>query len=216
MRHLKNYVNYKIFESNENQLQKANELYNYINDNLPEDKYDYITTPRTNHSDFGDSTYFSVKTKHMPVEGYKFRISDHSVTNIDRIYNEIHYNYDSNIKRVYNELLDRIKIDTENAEKREKLFNKEKSLQEKVDKFWNEIKNDFKNLQFKRNFRTYQDIKEFNKPHRSNIYQKPLGNNAYYYEWTEKRAENSIGKYKPSNEYIIKYLAPKYNKEFNI
>lgn len=203
----------RINEGNDKQLQKANELYNYIIHNLPEKLYDYITEPRTNHSNFGDSTYFKVITKERPVEGYKFRISDHSVTNIDRMRDEIHYDENSNIESIYNELLHRINNDIKNSEKRKKEWEEEKKRIKKLNNFWDKVKDDFKDLQFKVNNRTYQELDVFSKPHRSNIYQKSISGGAYYYEWTEEKDPKSLGKYKPSYEYIEKYLIPKYSNK---
>lgn len=50
--------------------------------------FSYVGSSMTN----GSSVYFKVSRKGGKGEALKFRISDHSVTNVNRVQNEIHYN----------------------------------------------------------------------------------------------------------------------------
>lgn len=65
--------------------------------------FSYVGSSTTN----GSSVYFKVSRKGGKGEALKFRISDHSVTNVNRVQNEIHYNrYDPEMTRnqIYYEL----------------------------------------------------------------------------------------------------------------
>lgn len=195
----------------EKQQRKAKQVINYLIENLPKDKYSFISyKPTTSETKFGTSTYFSVENKDL--EGYKFRISDHSVTNQDRMFGEIHYDEDTYPKELLDILLKRISNDKKDVEIQNKKFDKTVEITKKLKSFWEEIKQKYEGLGFHRMDRTFQDLETFlsKKDYTKNIYQEKLDNNAFRYEWTEPLNINPNGKKKPSLKYIENYLIPKH------
>jgi hypothetical protein len=197
-------ISFKDIEK-QRQQKKANELKNY----LVKEGF-VVSNPNTSITDFGVSTYIYLIDKFNV--NRKFRISDHSVTNIDRVFGEYHYRENSDI----NNLVKRVKDDIEETSK---LVSKRKELSDLDDKRtidadnkWDKIKSDFKDLCFKKNDRTYQNIEEFSKnKNRTNIYQRFIeknrfGEDAFYYEWTEPKNQYELCKDKPSREFIENYV----------
>ena len=197
----------KLYENivEERQQRKAKQL----RDALIKEGF-YVGNPNTSITDFGVSTYISFDDKFD--QHRKFRISDHSVTNFDRVFGEYHYNEESDI----NEIIKKVKKDIEDFGKltseRKKLFDLDNTRTIKANKKWDEIKPKFQGLCFKINHRTYQTIEEFSKnKNRTNIYQKFIGKNrfgenAYYYEWTEPKNECEFCELNPSRDFIENYI----------
>ena len=154
-------------------------------------------------------TFFGVSTYILGDNDLKLRISDHGVSNLDRVWNEIHYSLNTPISDIVNrvnnkqakiEEVHQKRIDSENLKQQ-----REKLAEEK----WGRIKHLFHGMVFKKIDRTYQDFETFSKGgggNRSNIVQKTVGNKfgniAYSYEWTETDAHDGRGKEKPSIEFI--------------
>lgn len=171
-----------------------------------------VSQPSTSITKFGVSTYIGFYDEFYVYR--KFRISDHSVTNIDRIFNEYHYNENSDV----NDIILRVERDIEETEKRnlerKKINQLDDERTELCNNKWEIIKDNFVGLSFKKNDRTYQNLEEFSKnKNRSNIFQKALslnkmGEMAYSYEWTEPINSNEFPNLKPSREFIEQYVIP--------
>lgn len=191
-------------EEKETQQKKANELREIL---LKEGFK--VSQPNTSITNFGVSTYIGFYDDYNVYR--KFRISDHSVTNTDRIFNEYHYGFQSNLHKLVDLVKKNIEETKEIVEKRKETYRLEDEKNKKLDKKWDLIKHKFEGLCFKKNERTYQDLNEFSKnKNRSNIYQRLIEKNkfgeiAYYYEWTEPKNPNELCKEKPSMEYIEQY-----------
>jgi len=187
-----------------NQQEKANELRSAL---LKEGFF--VNQPNTSITDFGVSTYISFIDEFNVYR--KFRISDHPVTNHERISNEYHYSQNTDV----NKLVESVKRDIEETRKnnliRIDLEAKDKERTLLANEKWERIKVDFEGLCFKKNDRIYQDLTKFSEnKNRSNIYQKALDNNRYgetpyYYEWTESKNSNEYCSEKPSREFIENY-----------
>ena len=143
-------ISYKDIEK-QRQHKKAKELKNAL---ITEGFI--VSNPNTSITDFGVSTYIYLIDKFNVSR--KFRISDHSVTNLDRIFGEYHYTEKSNIEN----LIKRVKNDIEETSKlvfkRKELFDLDNKRTIDADNKWNRIKFDFNGLCFKKNDRTYQNI----------------------------------------------------------
>ncbi len=171
-----------------------------------------VSQPSTSITKFGVSTYIGFYDEFYVYR--KFRISDHSVINIDRIFNEYHYNENSDV----NDIILRVERDIEETEKRnlerKKINQLDDERTELCNNKWEIIKDNFVGLSFKKNDRTYQNLEEFSKnKNRSNIFQKALslnkmGEMAYSYEWTEPINSNELPNLKPSREFIEQYVIP--------
>jgi hypothetical protein len=170
----------------------------------------FVSNPNTSITNFGVSTYIYFDDKFNIHR--KFRISDHSVSNIDRIFGEYHYTENTDI----NSLVDIVKKDIKETEKkvieRKILFDIDNDRTDLANDNWQKIKDNFSGLCFKKNDRTYQNLNEFSKnKNRTNIYQKIIeknrfGEEAFYYEWTEPKNANELCKDKPSREFIENYI----------
>lgn len=184
-------------EKKSSQQSKANELCQELEKNgfVP-------SSPYTNESNFGMSTYVYFLDE-TGVQR-KFRISDHSVTNLDRVLNEYHFSNKTDIKS----FVESIKFDIERSKERARLFAEKCKAQDdrivKLDAFWAKIKDNFLGLTFKKNNRTYQTLEQISRPERSAIFQKLVDpvKKAYAYEWAEKATVNEVANTKPSYDYI--------------
>lgn len=162
-------------------------------------------------------THFGVSVYIQGALGVKFRLSDHDVTNIHRIFGENHINL--NTKPEY--VLRVVKEAEELARERTKKFDAEHERIKTLDAKWERIRGHFEGLTFKHVDRTYQTMDAFlkkgedNGVPRTNVFQKELepgyGQTAYYYEWTEPiQKRNPLNPYqsyskptlKPSYDYI--------------
>ncbi|MEA5111652.1 hypothetical protein SDC9_17710 [bioreactor metagenome] len=156
-------------------------------------------------TDFGVSTYV------QELSGAKFRISDHSISNSERMRTEIYFDFNSDVKELAKAFKkERVKRN-ELADERAMEYNERKRS---IDEKWERVKPFFKGMVFKKNNRTYQDFDVFSaNKNRINIQQWPLlkgktGDKAYEYEWAEKTEYDkwghptNIGNEKPSDRYI--------------
>lgn len=149
---------------------------------------------------FGASTYI-----HGDL-GIKFRLSDHDITNFDRINSEIPISLSTSIESILKMANDK-KKQVESIKDKRRL---EKERYDKLDEKWEYVKDKYKGLVFKKNDRTYQKYDEFSKGgklERTNILQTHIdtdrrGVKAFSYEWSEPDGGNGIGSKKPSYEYI--------------
>lgn len=198
-------ISYKDIEK-QRQQKKANELKNA----LVKEGF-FVSNPNTSITDFGVSTYIYLIDKFNV--NRKFRISDHSVTNLDRIFGEYHYTEKSNIENIVKEVKNDIEETSKLVSKRKELFDLDDKRTIDADNKWDKIKSDFDGLCFKKNDRTCQNIEDFSKnKNRTNIYQRFIeknrfGEDAFYYEWTEPKNANELCKDKPSREFIENYIS---------
>lgn len=187
----------QFYAKKEVQQQKSKELFDELKKNgfTP-------SNPYTNESSFGTSTYINFIDESGVQR--KFRISDHSVTNINRIMDEYHYSQNTNIKSLVESVKKDVQLSKERAEKLKKQWKEQADRYKRLDEFWETIKVNFEGLTFKRNDRTYQDLEQFSKPERSNILQRVIDplKKAYSYEWTEQIKPNELPKKKPSYDFI--------------
>ena len=186
------------------QYEKADELWKALNDAGFTD----MTISRS-ITNFGVSTYVQGQY------GLKYRISDHSVTNTNRVLDEIHFGFNTPIQP----LVELAKIKKERIEARqafvEEQLKAEKERAIAAMEKWQRIKSNFEGFVFKKNNRTYQDFATFSaagSAPRSNVYQKVIGEGygqkAFYYEWAEPTEYDKFGNATnygnsvPSIEYI--------------
>ena len=161
----------------------------------------YVSEPNTSITDYGVSTYLTYKD--LNGEEYKFRISDHSVENIDRLLNEFHYNENTNLDELLNKFTGRVIGSAYNKSQRDTLFKKAKL---KDDYLFGKrellLSGQFKNSTFSKYERTFMNLSEFKSKHpdATNILQIPDGN-AFYYEYETKRNKNEAQQ-KPTLKYI--------------
>lgn len=146
-------------------------------------------------TDFGVSTY---------VQGYglKFRISDHSVTNVHRIMNEDFFTYDSDVEKLADYAKEHYDVIQERVRKREEEMNRCRQKEKELDNYWESISGDFDGKVFGENRRTYAKPDEFAAKHPEwmDIYAVDLGGGAYAYEWAQKK--NGYGRTKPSYAWL--------------
>jgi GNAT superfamily N-acetyltransferase len=186
------------------QKKKANEL----REELLKNGF-YVNQPNTSITNFGISTYIGFYDEFNVYR--KFRISDHSVTNLDRVFNEYHYNENTDIEKLVESVKKDIEVTKKKVSDWNDLHEQDKKRTELANEKWERIKNNFDGLCFKVNNRTYQDLEKFSEnTKRSNIFQKALDNNRYgetpyYYEWTEPKTENDYCNSKPSREFIEQF-----------
>jgi hypothetical protein len=179
----------------------------------------FASNPYTSITNFGVSTYIHFDDKFNVHR--KFRISDHSVSNYDRIFGEYHYTENTDVNSLVHIVKKDIEETEQNVIEREKIHSADADRTILADDNWEKIKKRFNGLCFKKNERTYQVLNEFSKnKNRTNIYQKIIGKNrfgedAFYYEWTEPKNPNEICKDKPSREFIENYIF-KYDNGGNI
>lgn len=196
-------------EESKKQFRKALDVMNFFKENGIE----VSSAPSRSITNFGVSTYFNVYT---PYTTEKFRISDHEVTNIDRVWNEIHYGYNDTPELLLESHLRRHKKDSENARIRKEMYANERDKRNALIDYWNSISDYFQGLEFKRVGRTYQGLEKHlsNKPNAKNVYQKDAGGGAFYYEWTEPINKDVIYRpnLKPSLDYIENYLMKHYKQ----
>lgn len=198
-------ISYKDIEK-QRQQKKAKELKNAL---IKEGFI--VSNPNTSLTDFGVSTYIYLIDKFNVSR--KFRISDHSVTNLDRVFGEYHYNEKSDVNSIIKNVKNDIDETAKLVSKRKELSDLDNKRTIEADNKWDKIKSDFKDLCFKKNDRTYQNIEEFSKnKNRANIYQRFIeknrfGEDAFYYEWTEPKNANELCKDKPSREFIENYVS---------
>lgn len=186
------------------QYEKADELWKALNDAGFTD----MTISRS-ITNFGVSTYVQGQY------GLKYRISDHSVTNTNRVLDEIHFGFNTPIQP----LVELAKLKKERIEARqafvEEQLKKEKERADAAMEKWQRIKHNFEGFVFKKNNRTYQDFATFSaagSATRLNVYQKAIGQGygqkAFSYEWTEPTEYEKFGNATnygssvPSIEYI--------------
>jgi hypothetical protein len=212
-----------ILDESELQINKANEL----RDALVKEGFK-VSNPIHSKTNFGRSTYlYLLDEDGNHNEAKKLRISDHN-TGAERFWNEYHYTQKSNV----NDIIDWVKSDIVKAENKYK-ERLEKELPEKIRrenayKYWDTIKHQFDDYEFKIVDKTYQNLEEFKnaKPKfgiiplkRTNIYQKKLvkgrnGEQAFSYEFTIPKKEGYIyyGKNLPSVDWIEWYRSNIENK----
>lgn len=146
-------------------------------------------------TDFGVSTY---------VQGYglKFRISDHSVTNVHRIMNEDFFTYDSDVEKLADYAKEHYDAIQERVREREEEMNKRRQKEQELDNYWESISGDFDGKVFGENRRTYAKPDEFaaKHPEWTDIYAVDLGGGAYAYEWAQQK--NGYGRTKPSYAWL--------------
>lgn len=154
-------------------------------------------------------TFFGVSTYILGDNDLKLRISDHGVSNLDRVWNEIHYSLNTPISDIVNRVNNKQAKIEEAHQKRIDSENLKQQREKLAEEKWGRIKHLFHGMVFKKIDRTYQDFETFSKGgggNRSNIVQKTVGNKfgniAYSYEWTEPDAHDGRGKEKPSIEFI--------------
>ena len=149
-------------------------------------------------TDFGVSTYVQNSNE------LKFRISDHSVTNINRIINEVPFGYNTSIKSLADYALKVHKEKEKRERQRLEMWEKEKQERQELDTYWESIKDNFKDVVFKRNNRTYQDFDKFSQSgdrKKIAVYQKEINNGAYEYEWAEPVTITYIGKWRHADNH---------------
>lgn len=86
------------WESSENRISNIDAQTNFISEYI--EKNGFYTSINHSRTSFGNSNYIyaSDKENSFQSESKKIRISDHSVSNFDRLFNEVHVSYDSNIE----------------------------------------------------------------------------------------------------------------------
>ena len=172
----------------------------------------YVYEPNTSITEYGVSTYLTYRD--LNGEEYKFRISDHSVENYDRLMNEFHYDKDTNLDALVKKFQSRVignayyKNERDNMFKRAKI--KEKYLMDNREKL---VNGKLKGLNFGKYERTKMDLNEFRAkhPNATNILQIKDGN-AFYYEYAIPKDKNEAQN-KPTLKYVenINNLIDKYN-----
>ncbi len=199
------YAGKTLKEISDMQYAKAQELLDALKEAGFKDYYISRSITR-----FGVSTYVT--------DGYaKWRISDHGVGHY-RGATEHHFYLGSDVKRMVSSYVDEIKNNIE--------IQKSKKLQQDaLDEQWENAKGMYDGMVVKTVRRTYQDMEEFMSKHPNavGIYQKPIGNNAYSYEYfvpeNEGRpkfnSENYHPQYKPSYEYIENMVKDEDNELFH-
>lgn len=159
-----------------------------------------LTTSVTNH---GVSTYVQGK-------GLKFRISDHSVTNKDRVLDEFHYTFDSDVKVLAQKGKERYDEIRSIVQAKTVAWKKDVAERQSLDDFWGEIKAQYENKVFKVMERTYADLESFKKKNSKaeEIVQTNV-NGAFRYEWVEDDGgknkwghPNNMGNAKPTHTWL--------------
>jgi len=165
-----------------------------------------ISNGGISETDFGKSAYFYIDRPDGTQQ--KIRVSDHSVTNKNRIFDEIHIFSKKDIAKAIEQAKQKIDEYSNNEKLRDELFAKDKNRTVDADKKWSEIKIDFKGQEFGRNDRTYDDLETFKtkNPNAKNIIQTTLDKGAFSYEYSYDKTPNEMGGTTPSRNYIENYI----------
>jgi hypothetical protein len=156
------------------------------------DKGIYVFEPNTSVTNYGVSTYLTYKD--LNNEEYKFRISDHSVENFDRIINEFHYDEKTNLDEIVNKFSARVIGNAYLKNEREFLFKRQKIKEKKLSELRSNL---FNGLIYKRESKSLLSVEEFKKkyPEAKNINIIKKGSYATY-EYTIDKKYNEDKKYK--------------------
>jgi len=160
-------------------------------------------TSTTSVTNMGVSTYIQGQL------GIKFRISDHNVSNFNRINNEEHISLNTTIEDV-------LLIANRRASSIKKSVADKARKNEAVESKWAEMQRLFTSeLVFKMNNRTYQDLDTFlaSSPIQKLYVQQTVlttnnGRKVYSYEYAEERENNPTAQYgydRPSDKFISNF-----------
>ena len=176
--------------------------------NVLADKGFNTSHPVTSVTDYGMSTYISF-TDEAGIER-KFRISDHSVTNINRLRNEYHYKTDTDLEKLAERAKKDIHLAVKNKKERDKAFDEDKRRREMLwgerEKMMPQYKN--RGLTFRsieRTHKPFMELKGIDKETASNLIATDLGGGAFAYEWTEKKQKGEVFQ-RASLKYVEEYL----------